>query len=355
MRDWLSVKGRQFEGIIYKIEIKQSIAFQSQANICARMLYRMPAGGKMKPVFVINGFLESGKTEFITYTLAQPYFQTRGKTLVILCEEGEIEYDESLLKKTRTVVEVIEDEEDFTPDKLLELEKKHKPERIIIEYNGMWNFKNMKLPWHWKIDQQITTINAATFPMYYTNMKSLLAEMLRKSEMIIFNRCDGIKDLSSYKRNVKAINQTAEIIFEDANGEINEMMEEELPYDLKADVIKLDDMGYAIWYLDSLDHLERYVGKKVNFVAQVLKPEAFPKDYFVPGRMAMTCCADDMAFLGFACQYDNASTLEQKQWVSVTAEVKEEYFADYNGVGPVLYATCVENAKAPKDEVINFV
>ena len=61
----------------------------------------------MKPVYVINGFLESGKTEFITYTLAQPYFQVRGKTLLILCEEGETEYEEFLLKKSKTVVELV--------------------------------------------------------------------------------------------------------------------------------------------------------------------------------------------------------------------------------------------------------
>ncbi len=60
----------------------------------------------MKPVYMINGFLESGKTEFITYTLAQPYFQVRGKTLLILCEEGENEYDEKLLKLSRTELEI---------------------------------------------------------------------------------------------------------------------------------------------------------------------------------------------------------------------------------------------------------
>ena len=309
----------------------------------------------MKPVFVINGFLESGKTEFITYTLAQPYFQTKGKTLLILCEEGEIEYDDALLKQSNTVVELIEEEEDFNTTHLIELEKKYKPERIIIEYNGMWNFKNMKLPWHWKIEQQITTIDASTFPMYFTNMKSLLAEMVRKSEMIIFNRCDEVKDLSSYKRNIKAINQKAEIIFEDANGEINEIMEEDLPYNLAAPIIELDNTGYGIWYLDSLDHIERYIGKTVQFVAMVLIPENFPKGYFVPGRMAMTCCADDMAFLGFACEYDKANTLTNKQWVNVTATVSKEFFADYNGEGPVLHATHVEQTKAPKEEVISFV
>ena len=203
----------------------------------------------MIPVYLINGFLESGKTEFIKYTISQPYFQTKGTTLLILCEEGELEYEQSLLKKTRTVMEVIDDEEDFTIENLIEMEKKHKPERIIIEFNGMWNMKEMKLPVHWSIDQQITMIDASTFPMYYTNMKSMVAEMVRKSEMIIFNRCDGIKDLSNYKRNVKAVNQQAEIIFEDSQGEIEEMMEEELPYDLNQSVIELDNEGYGIWYL----------------------------------------------------------------------------------------------------------
>lgn len=308
----------------------------------------------MKPVYVINGFLESGKTEFITYTLSQPYFQIRGKTLLLLCEEGEIEYEDRLLKQSRTVLELIEREEDFNANRLIELEKKHKPERIIIEYNGMWNYKEMKLPWHWKIEQQITTIDASTFPMYFTNMKSLLAEQLRKSEMIILNRCDGVEDLSSYKRNIKAINPKAEIIFEDANGEINEIMEDDLPYDLKASVIELDNEGYGIWYLDSLDHLERYEGKTVQFVGMVLKPNNFPQDYFVPGRMAMTCCAEDMAFLGFACEYDKAASLAEKQWVKVTAKVNKEYFADYQGEGPVLHALSVEQTKAPKEEVISF-
>ena len=192
----------------------------------------------MKPVYMINGFLESGKTEFICFTLSQSYFQVKGKTLLLLCEEGEVEYEEELLKKSRTVVEVIENEEDFNPNHLTELEKKHKPERIIVEFNGMWNYKNVKLPWYWKIEQQITTIDGSTFPMYYTNMRSLLAEMIRKSEMIICNRCDDVKEeLNTYKRNIKAVNPSADVIFEDANGEINEIFEEDLPYDLNQEVI----------------------------------------------------------------------------------------------------------------------
>ena len=314
----------------------------------------------MKSVYVINGFLESGKTEFITYTLAQPYFQIKGKTLLILCEEGEIEYEEELLTKSKTVVELIEEEEEFTAAHLLELEKKHKPDRIIIEYNGMWNFKEMKLPWHWKIDQQITTIDGSTFPMYFTNMRSLLAEMVRNSEMIIFNRCDGIEDLSSYKRNIKAINPKADIIFEDANGEITEIMEDDLPYDLKQDVIELDDIGYGIWYMDAMDNPDKYEGKIIKTKAVVYKPKEYSKvNAFIPGRFAMTCCADDIRYIGIKCFYDDniakqLSGYKDRDFINLVARAKVEFVKEYNDKGVVLYAEDISSAKKPEDDLVYF-
>ena len=86
----------------------------------------------------------------------------------------------------------------------------------------------------------------------------------------------------------------------------------------------------------------------------VLKPEGIAKGYFVPGRMAMTCCADDMAFLGFACKYEGADALRQREWVQVTATVKKEYWKDYEGEGPILYASSVVKTKAPKNEILSF-
>lgn len=310
----------------------------------------------MKPIYVINGFLESGKTEFISYTLAQPYFQIRGKTLLILCEEGEVEYDPTLLKKSKTIVETIEEEEDFTPEKLLELEKAYKPDRIVIEYNGMWNSKDMKLPWHWTVEQQITIINAKTFQNYFSNMKSLLAEQIRKSEMIIFNRCDDLYDeLGNYKRNIRAVNPQADIIFEDKDGEVQQILEEDLPFDINAPVIEMDEYGYGIFYMDALDNLQRYIGKTIKFTAMVLKPKEFKGNLFVPGRMAMTCCAEDMAFLGFATEYDKADELEPKSWVEVTAVVGSAARPEYKGEeGPQLKAISVVPTKKPKKEVIDF-
>lgn len=309
----------------------------------------------MKPVYLINGFLESGKSSFIRFTLQQPYFQVKGLTLLLLCEEGEVEYDEKILRASRTEVRVIEDEADFTPENLLAIEKELNPERVIIEYNGMWNIKEMKLPFHWNVEQQITCIDASTFPTYYSNMKSMVAEMVRRSELIIFNRCDSVmENLGSYRRNIKAVNAQADVVFENAEGEINEIFEEDLPYDLKADRIDLDDNSYGIWYLDMMDHIERYEGKVISFIASVMRPNSFPKGCFVPGRMAMTCCAEDMTFLGYVCRYEGAEKLKERSWVKVECTVKKEFQEAYKGEGPVLYAKKVEAAQKPAQEVIGF-
>lgn len=305
------------------------------------------------PVFLINGFLEAGKTEFLTFTMEQEYFQTEGKTLLIVCEEGETEYEQELLDATRTSVVFVEDFEQISPERLTELELLYNPERVLIEWNGMWNQDDLKLPEDWTIYQQITIIDMSTFELYVKNMKSLLAAMVRNSELIICNRCDGIEDLERYKRMLKSMNTKCEIVFEDENGEIDEISEEDLPYDLNADVVEIGPDAYGIWYIDCMDKPDRYRGKVVEFTGMVLKSPEFPKNYFVPGRMAMTCCEADMTFLGFVCKAREARHLETRQWVRVRARIEYEEWQDYGGVGPVLYAMSVKPDKGIV-EVVQF-
>lgn len=303
------------------------------------------------PVFLIDGFLESGKTQFLQFTMEQDYFKAEGKTLLIVCEDGETEYDEKMLKRNKTAGVFIESMEELNPERLLELELLYNPERVLIEWNGMWNLDELKLPSDWKIYQQITLIDMSTFDLYAANMKSLLYSMVRNSEMIICNRCDGIEDLSGYRRTLKAMCPRGEIVFEDSEGEINEILEEDLPYDMNADVVEISPEAYGIWYIDCMDRRDRYEGKTVEFTAMVLKSPEFPKNYFVPGRMAMTCCEADMTFLGFVTKAREAKDLETKQWVKVRAKIAYEYWKDYDGEGPVLYAETVEKAQPIKDIV----
>ena len=308
---------------------------------------------EIMPVFLINGFLEAGKTEFLSFTMEQEYFQTEGKTLLIVCEEGDTEYDQELLKDSRTSVVYVDELGQMSPERLTELELLYNPERVLIEWNGMWNQDDLKLPKDWMIYQQITIVDMSTFELYVKNMKSLLAAMVRGSELIICNRCDGIEDLERYKRMLKSMNTKCEIVFEDENGEIDQLSEEDLPYDLNADVVDIGPDAYGIWYIDCMDKPERYVGKVVEFTAMVLKSPDFPKNYFVPGRMAMTCCAEDMTFLGYICKSKEARHLETRQSVKVRARVELDFWKDYRGEGPVLYAESVEPDQ-PIKEVVQF-
>lgn len=298
------------------------------------------------PLFLINGFLEAGKTQFIKFTLTQDYFQTEGKTLLIVCEEGEEEYGDDLLKETKTAAVYIDELSKLTPEYLEELELFYNPERVLMEWNGMWDPASLRLPEDWGLYQQITIVDGSTFDLYLNNMKPLVGNMVRSTEMLIMNRCDDIEDLDTYRRTLKGMNPQIQIIFEDANGEIDEISEADLPYDVNADVIKISENAYGIWYIDALDKPERYRGKTVEFTGMVLKTPEFPKNYFVPGRMAMTCCEADMTFLGFMCKAKNARLLETKDWVRVRARVEYEYNPEYGGEGPMLYADSVEKAEA---------
>ena len=309
------------------------------------------------PVYLITGFLESGKTSFLSFTLQQDYFQIDGKTLLILCEEGEEEYDEEALKQCNTVVESIDSEEELTPGRLAAMEILHQPERVIIEYNGMWlvsKFEEMEKPEGWGVEQHITCVDASTFQVYMANMKSLFMDMVRNADMVIFNRCQENDPLPSYRRSIKVVNQRAEIIFEDEEGELGDLFEDEMPFDIDAPVIDILPEDYGIWFVDAMDNPDKYVDKIVRFKGRVMKPRGMGSKFFVPGRVAMTCCADDTTFLGYVCRSDYAPHIKEGSWVEVTAKVAFENRTEYQGEGIVLYASDVKECEPLKEEMVYF-
>lgn len=307
-------------------------------------------------VYLMTGFLDSGKTQFLTFTLKQDYFQIDGKTLLILCEEGEEEYDPMEMLRYGVVIERVEDQEDLTEEWLEEMNKKHEPERVVVEYNGIWkvsDFENLKLPDGWEIEQKLTTVDASTFQMYLTNLKPLFVEMVRGAELVLFNRCEDIKPLAGYRRSVKVVSPQAEVIFEDENGEVENIFEDDVPYDLKAPVIEIAKEDYGIWYVDMMENPDRYKGKVVEFTAKAVKPRTFPSKVFLPGRMAMTCCADDTTFLGYVCKSSYAPKLKPGDWVKIRAKVGFANVSVYRGEGPVLEAEHIELAE-PIEELVYF-
>ena len=309
------------------------------------------------PIYLITGFLESGKTTFINFTVAQDYFQIDEPTLLITTEEGEVEYDEKELLKYNTVLEVVESQEQFTPEYLKKLKRRYNPERVILEYNPLWSVKKleeMEMPRGWGIVQEIVTVDASCFQIYMQNMKSIFMEMSLHADMVMFNRCRPQDPLASFRRSIKVVNPACGVLFEDEEGEISNIFEDSMPYDLDADIIDIEDADYGIFYVDMEDHPERYRGKTVRFKGRVLKSENANAKFFVPGRMAMTCCADDTTFIGYICEFPKAKSLLMGQWVEVTAVVDWKYMEQYEGEGPVLIAKDIKSVQRPEVDLVYF-
>ncbi len=324
----------------------------------------MPGKVNMEiPVYLFMGFLESGKTMFIQDTLEEDYFNDGQRTLIIACEEGEEEYDDELLKRTNSTILYVEEEEDFTRDFLTQNIVKYYPDRVLIEYNGMWSLEKMVAAMDYTplvIFQAITLVNAETFDLYLNNMRSLAVEMFKMTDMVIMNRCTKDTQKATYRRSIKAVNRRAQVVFESADMEDDGEEEEEfLPYEIDGDEIRLEDDDYGIWFIDAMERPEVYEGKTVIMKAKVFKSMRLPKGCFVPGRHAMTCCADDIQFIGYLCHTNHAKSstlkaLKNEMWITLTAEVKIEYNEEYGEKGPVLYAKRVEAAEKPEEELVYF-
>ena len=309
------------------------------------------------PVYLITGFLESGKTTFIKDVLSSPDFADGQKTLILLCEEGEEDYDEKELGRHNIEVISVENEEDLTPDFMEQCQKYYKPYRVFVEFNGMWDarkFAEEKLFRRWQIAQVITLVDGSTFDVYLNNMRSILTNIFSLTELVIFNRCTLSMDLFRYRRSVKGVNPQVMISFEDDKGNQLELGREQPPYDLNADIIDIDDVDWGLWFLDVNDNPERYEGKTVRFTGKVMIPRKFGEDLFIPGRNAMTGCAEDIRFIGYICRSKHTAKLKPRMWLEVTAQIRYEYMKEYNGEGPVLYARHLKSVDAPKDELVYF-
>ncbi|MCR5499841.1 MAG: GTPase [Acetatifactor sp.] len=309
----------------------------------------------METIYFVNGFLEAGKTTFIKDLISRKSFQIPGKTLIMLCEEGDAEYEEEELRESDFVMEKIEEEEDFNEETLATLEKKHAPERVIVEYNGMWDRKNLEFPWYWNDVMEIAIFDATTFKLYSDNVRSLLAEQVRRAELVVFYKADKVRDkLASYARNVRAINPGAAFVFKGADGDIILDPDENLPYDVNGDELDLDGTGFAIMCMDSLERSDKYEGKKVHFLARAYKLKDGGDFDFVAGRQVLTCCEADVSLIGILCGWQKAYELENREWVEITGNLKVRYDESEQRYIPVCRVTALKKADEPKEEFVTL-
>ena len=322
---------------------------------------------KQIPVYLFVGQLESGKTKFIQETMEDPQFDSGDKTLLLVCEEGEIEYDPSRFAFGGVHVAQIEDKSELTQENLAALAEKSGCGRVLVEYNGMWLLQDLydAMPDNWVVFQCLATADGTTIKTYAGDnaMRALLLDKLRASELLVVNRAEAVNDDESRQLIHKLVRQASrrcDIAYEFKDGSVGyDDIPDPLPFDINAPVVEIPAEFFGVWYMDCMDEMEKYDGKTVKFLAQVCQTNRAGKGCFVPGRFAMTCCVQDIQFVGFPCKYDDYKNLEQRSWITLTAKVNVKYHPIYKGqtagsTGPVLTALAIEPAEKPLDDVVMF-
>lgn len=309
------------------------------------------------PVYVFTGFLDSGKTKFIQETLEDPRFNAGERTLLLVFEEGEEEYDFSSYPHQNVYMEVL-DQQTVTSGELKALAKKHKAQRVVAELNGMQLVGDLytRFPEEWVVAQEVMFADATTIMAYNANMRNLVMDKLMGGQMVVFNRLQPGEDTMELHKLVRAANRRMDILYDylDGTTAFDEVIDP-LPFDIQASVIEIADPDYALWYRDVTEEPEKYNGKTVCFKGQVAMLRRDRDNMFAPGRFVMTCCVDDIQFCGIPCRFDGSKALKPRSWVQVKAKVTAEKHYLYQGeTGPVLTAISVIPTDPATEEVATF-
>ena len=201
-------------------------------------------------------------------------------------------------------MEHLENEEKWNQTTLQKMEQTYQPDCVIIEFNGMWNPEIMfatAYPQTWAIAQVMTIVNSATFQNYYANMRQLMAAQFKLTDLVVFNRFDdGTYDKFYFRSACKAQNMRVQVVYEYPNGEVDTVFDTS-PFDLTKKVIDVPEEDFPTWYFDVMDNADRYDGKIVHVLCRVAKLTNPKQTGFVMGRHVMTCCAEDIQFMGIYC------------------------------------------------------
>lgn len=311
---------------------------------------------KRVPVFLINGFLDSGKTQFILSTIRRDEYYTRGKTLLIVCEQGDNEYDLEELKRYRVDVVYFDDITSFNVDSLSEAYKKYKPNRIVIEFNFLWDISKINLPDFYDISQIITLVDGETFPVYYNNMRQSFNDAFKYSDVVAFTKLnDDRTTLAPFETGLKLINsQCLYCLINEECISTMEAFENTLPYDINSSEITIMDQDFGIFYIDTFKNRKDYEGKIITFNAWVVRSNKLEKNEFIAGRKVLACCANDVQLYGYLVRSSLSIEPKDNEWIKITAKCHIEYNEQYQEEELVLYPSNIEIIKEIQNPILDL-
>lgn len=308
-------------------------------------------------VFLFTGFLEAGKTTFVQSCLENIGFCSGEPTLLLVCEEGEVEYEPDRFAAGGVTIEQITDPDQINRWHLAALARKHHVTRVLVEYNGMWMLDDFyeALPENWRVVREMLFIDAQTFLTYNDNIRQLMYDKLKRCTVACFNQPDETTDKELIHKIVRGASRKADIAYQYPDGHTEYDMEEDaLPYDLDAPVVEIEDYDFAIWSRDITDAPDKYDGKTVHFKVQTVLEDGLGACEIGVGRYVMVCCENDMQFMGLVCENIPAEVKNDESWVNLTGVIHIKNHSIYDGAGPVIDCLSIARCDAPSQPVATF-
>ena len=277
-----------------------------------------------KPIYIVLGLLDSGKTSLIKDTLYNPAFTEDERTMIIACEMGDEEYDKHFLKDTNSFLIELNGIKDLTIDKMRELEANYEFDRIFLEANGSEDMleylSKHGLINNWEIAQILATFDASMFKLQLRNMNQFIYDIIKISECTIFNRFNR-DDYLFIRNNALAVNPKTELIFENPQNEIEEFDDFEL-FDLSQPHVDIKDIDYGDWYNDVVDNPDKYNGVHIGINVKYFEKLRQYESVYILGRRAMVCCDNDIQSLGLTCIFDEPYNFTKEGFYHIEGRLK---------------------------------
>jgi len=307
----------------------------------------------IKPIYIFSGFIDGGKTTVIKETLSDKEFTANSPSLIIAFEQGDVTYDEAFLTSSNSKIIYLDKIEDLTKEKMQELEDSYKFERVVIELNGMQKDEDLyKQGFHsnWEVAESLAIFDSTSFMNYLANMKTFVFDHIRYSDVAIFNRSDNI-DKRYIRNNLKACNPRIQIIFEDSLGNVSDGIDQSF-FDTSGDELEISDHDYGLWFMDALDHPEKYDGKTISLhlaCAEKLKED----NAAFMGRKAMVCCANDLTTIGLTVVGVDPDKMSIGNYYDIKGKLR--LVSDTQGnPSCIMYAESLKASKNPEEELVYF-
>lgn len=185
------------------------------------------------PVYVVSGFLDSGKTTFLNRLFSYSDFRNR-RILILQFESGEEELSKTLASSLSFSREELENAPGQIVERIACLLRDRTFDEVWVEWNGMAPFAQLQdllsvpaLHRSCRLEKVLYLADGDTLELLLGQTGGVIAEQIANCDLAIVKNADELNNLRRFKRLMRSINPGLTIFRSDSEkGILNKIYEE---------------------------------------------------------------------------------------------------------------------------------